>query len=51
MSAFPRLKDIRCEDKFIHFPQVFAIVDTSPIFVTRPNVHQEQYYSGKFKRY
>jgi hypothetical protein len=49
---FPKsLEDIHCDDAFIHFPQAFAIVDASPIFVTCPSLHQEQYYSGKFKRH
>jgi hypothetical protein len=51
-AAFERfipkfLADINCRDEFIQLPQVFAIVDASLIFVTRPTVHQEQYYSGK----
>jgi hypothetical protein len=56
LAAFERfipmsLADINSRDEFIQFPQVFAIVDASPIVVTQPIVHQEQYYSGKFKRH
>jgi hypothetical protein len=42
---------VHCEEVLENFPVVFAIVDASPIFINRPSRHQEQYYSGKFKRH
>jgi hypothetical protein len=43
--------DVTSEEAFENFPAVFGIVDASPVFINRPSRHQEQYYSGKFKRH
>jgi hypothetical protein len=46
-----RLADVHCQKVFRNFPHVFAIVDASPVFINRPILSQQQYYSGKFKRH
>jgi hypothetical protein len=43
--------DIQCEATFDNHPDAFGIVDASPIFIQRPTKHQDEYYSGKFKRH
>jgi hypothetical protein len=36
--------------QFDNYLAVFCAVDASPIFIERPNEHQKQFYSGKYKR-
>jgi hypothetical protein len=45
------VSSVRCDHVFENFPGVFGIVDASPVFTNRPSRHQQQYYSGKFKRH
>jgi hypothetical protein len=45
------VSSVQCDHVFGNFPGVFRIVDASPVFTNRPSRHQQQYYSGKFKRH
>jgi hypothetical protein len=42
---------VHWDEVFENFSAVFGIVDASPVFITSPSRHQEQYCSGKFKRH
>jgi hypothetical protein len=49
---FPSIKaDVRCDRTFDNRSEVFGIVDASPIFIQRLARHQEEYYSGKYRRH
>jgi hypothetical protein len=43
--------DVRPDRIFEKYPEVYVIVDPSPIFSQKPSRHQGQYYSVKFKRH
>jgi hypothetical protein len=45
------LNNVLWRNTFKHFPRTFAIVDASPIFITRRTVRQTQCSSEKFKRH
>jgi hypothetical protein len=45
------LDDVHCDQLFAHFPDAFAIVDASAVFIHRAVHNQRQCYSGKFKRH
>jgi hypothetical protein len=34
---------------FADFPDVFGVIDSSPVFIQRPQSKQADYYSGKYK--
>jgi hypothetical protein len=51
-TCIPRsLQNVFPQRKFDNHPGIFGIVDASPIFIERPTNHQEQFYSGKYKRH
>jgi hypothetical protein len=43
--------DMICREVLLDFPHVFAVVDTSPIFINQLFRHQEHYSSGKYIRH
>jgi transposase len=52
MAMLPRADGAaHCRETFEDFPHAYAIVDASPVFICRPLRHQQQYYSGKYKRH
>jgi hypothetical protein len=49
---FPSTKaEVRCERTFDNHPEVFGIADASPAFIRRPDRHQEDNQSGKYRRH
>jgi hypothetical protein len=43
-------QDVHCPFTLESLPQVFGIVDASPVFINRPPQDRVQFYSVKFKR-